>query len=146
MLIEKNDIPIVAMDFMNSVHFEDVEIINSLFELILRCENVFSDENILAIDEAFTQWIVHTKEHFRGEEIKMEEMRFAPYPFHKMEHDNALGLMDEIFKEWRQSRDIMVLKVYFIEELPQWFTQHIAGMDTVTAMFFKIGISPCSMR
>jgi hemerythrin len=63
-----------------------------------------------------------------------------------MEHDNALRLMDEIFKKWRQSRDIKVLKVYFIEELSQWFTQHIAGMDTVTAMFFKTGLSPCSMR
>ncbi len=32
MLINKNDLPLVAEDFMNDVHFEDVEIINNLYE------------------------------------------------------------------------------------------------------------------
>lgn len=34
MLIEINDIPVVAMDFMNEVHEEDVKIINDLFALV----------------------------------------------------------------------------------------------------------------
>ena len=38
MLINKNDLPLVAMDFMNDTHFEDVEIINELYKYILEYE------------------------------------------------------------------------------------------------------------
>ena len=35
MLINKDSLPLVAMDFMNNTHFEDVDIINELYEDIL---------------------------------------------------------------------------------------------------------------
>lgn len=38
MLIEKQNMPMVAMEFMNDVHGEDIDIINELFGLILDYE------------------------------------------------------------------------------------------------------------
>jgi hemerythrin len=145
MLIDKTDLPVVAMDFMNDVHEEDREIINELFELILTYENEATDTNKKNINVKYQQWTQHTIEHFHGEEVKMQELNFPPYPMHKGEHDNALVQMDAVFQEWDASSDIKVLKMYFIETLPSWLIQHIQTMDTVTASFFRTGLSPCSL-
>lgn len=145
MLLEKEDIPVVAMEFMNDVHAKDVEIINALFEVILKYEENPTSENKLLVDTHYQKWFEHTIEHFRGEEVQMQEKNFPPYAFHKSEHDNALQKMNLVFEQWQKSQDVQGLKQYFIEELPQWFIQHINSMDTVTASFLKTGLSPCSM-
>lgn len=141
MLISYTDIPQVEMDFMNEVHKEDVDIINTIFEHILAYDG--SEESAKIIDDLYTQWIEHTVNHFHNEEVKMQEMRFPPYLAHKGEHDRALQEMRELFSHWQQQRDIKVLKIYFIETLPAWLQTHISTMDTVTARFFATGQSPC---
>ena len=141
MLISWDEIPKVDMDFMNEVHKEDVNIINSIFEHILTYDG--SQERSAAIDKLYEEWIEHTVNHFHNEEIKMLEMRFPPYLAHKGEHDRALQEMRNIFVYWQQQRDIKALKIYFIETLPAWLHTHIATMDTVTARFFATGHSPC---
>jgi hemerythrin len=146
MLIDKQDMPIVAMEFMNEVHTEDIDIINELFELILQFEQNPSNEYKEILNKKYKEWYEHTVNHFKGEEVMMEEKNFPPYLIHKGEHDNALSIMDKVFTNWEKTNDIQVLKHYFIEELPQWLVQHIQSMDTITAMFFKTGLSPCSMH
>ncbi|MEA3353906.1 MAG: hemerythrin family protein [Campylobacterota bacterium] len=146
MLIDKENMPIVAMEFMNDVHSEDIDIINELFELILAYEKEPNKQNKQSLNQKYKEWFDHTVEHFKGEEIMMEQKQFPPYPFHKGEHDNALATMDNVFKKWEKTGDIQILKQYFIETLPAWLIQHIQSMDTVTAMFFKTGLSPCSMK
>lgn len=143
MLININNLPLVAMDFMNDVHKEDVQIINELNELILIYENNSNEINKKLIDEKYKQWFEHTINHFKGEEIQMQEKNFPPYMFHKGEHDYVLGIMDDVFKKWKETNDIDVLKNYIQNELPQWLENHIQSMDTVTAMFLKTGLSPC---
>ena len=146
MLIDKNELPMVAMDFMNEVHLEDVDIINELYERILAYEHTPTTENQEQIDQQYQLWFEHTVAHFKGEEIEMEERAFPPYMMHKGEHDKALAVMDELFRTWQTTRDINILKNYFTTTLPQWLTHHIQTMDTVTAMFFKTGMSPCSIH
>ncbi len=141
MLIDHSDIPQVDMDFMNEVHKEDVDIINTIFEHILDYDE--SEESAKIIDDHYNQWIEHTVVHFQNEEIKMQKMRFPPYLAHKGEHDRALQEMRNLFSHWQQQRDIKVLKIYFIETLPAWLQTHITTMDTVTARFFATGQSPC---
>ena len=143
MLIDKNELPMVAMDFMNEVHLEDVDIINELYEHILTYERNPNTSNQEQLDQQYQLWFEHTVAHFRGEEIEMEEQAFPPYMMHKGEHDKALSIMDELFRTWQRSRDINILKNYFTTTLPQWLTHHIQTMDTVTAMFLKTGMSPC---
>lgn len=145
MLLDKTQLPLVEMNFMNEVHFEDLDLINTLFEAVLAYEKEPNEANQKAVDDHYMIWHSHTVAHFSREEEKMQEMQFPPYPIHKNEHDNALSMMQGIFKKWQSSRDIKVIKFYMIEELPQWLVNHIATMDTVTAHFFKTGISPCSM-
>jgi hemerythrin len=141
MLIEPHEIPQVDMEFMNKVHQEDADIINNIFEHILQYDS--SKESIEAIDKLYEEWIAHTVNHFRNEEIKMQEIRFPPYLAHKGEHDRALQEMRDLFATWQRSRDIKTLKIYFIEILPAWLHTHISTMDTVTARFFATGQSPC---
>ena len=129
---------------MNRVHHEDVEIINKLFILILAYEQDTSNANEKAINIQYQHWYTHTIEHFRGEEIKMQELQFPAYPMHKYEHDKALDRMDSIFHLWQKEKDIVLLKTYLSGELPAWLSQHIQTMDTVTAHFFHSGVSPCS--
>jgi hemerythrin len=146
MLLDKKEMPIVAMDFMNEVHAKDVEIINALHELVLIYEKTPNEENKKKVLEFFREWFEHTIEHFRGEEVLMLEKKFPPYPMHKGEHDKALALMDDVYRNFEATSDIAALKYYLTQAVPQWFVQHIQSMDTVTAMFFKSGLSPCSMR
>ena len=144
MLIEKDELPLVTMNFMNETHNEDREIINEIFELILHYEKNPSQNNTENINVSYQKWFNHTVEHFNVEEEKMRELNFPPYTFHKGEHDKALELMHEVFSEWKESENIFILKRYFIEDLPLWLTQHIQSMDMVTAEFFATGKSPCS--
>jgi hemerythrin len=72
----------------------------------------------------------------------MIEKGFPPYAMHKGEHDRALEEMRRIFQEWQKTMDSSVLKIYLIEIVPLWLTNHIASMDTVTARFFDTGFSP----
>eukprot|EP01155_Anaeramoeba_flamelloides_P032871 Anaeramoba_flamelloidesa95277_16.p1 GENE.a95277_16~~a95277_16.p1 ORF type:complete len:147 (+),score=7.14 a95277_16:8-448(+) len=143
MLIDKNNLPLVAMDFMNDVHMEDVDIINELYDLVLKYEQNPLVENAQKIDTKYEEWFEHTVNHFKGEEIEMEQKGFPPFMVHKGEHDNALNVMDNIYKQWQTSRDITILKNYLGVTLPDWLTNHIQTMDTITAMFFKTGLSPC---
>lgn len=143
MLIDKNSLPLVSQEFMNDVHYEDVDIINSLHELILKYEKEPISENAELINNKYQEWTQHTINHFKGEEDKMLELRFPPYPMHKGEHENALAQMDYVYNQWNGSKDINILKDYICNTLPQWLTHHIQTMDTVTAMFFTTGLSPC---
>lgn len=145
MLIEKKNIPLVAMDFMNDVHKEDVEIINALYLCILDYEKDPKQNNAQTINEKYEEWYTHTRAHFKGEEQKMVEMDFPPYPMHKGEHNKAMQRMEEVLRHWNRSKDIQALKRYISTEVPAWLTHHIETMDTITAMFFSSGLSPCAL-
>lgn len=137
MLIDKNNLPLVAIEFMNQVHLEDVELINELYELILQVHKQPTPQNTAKLNEKYSQWFEHTINHFKKEEEKMLQLHFPPYPRHKGEHDRALALMETLYRQWNATNDINVLKDYFDKDLVPWLVQHIQTMDTVTAMFFK---------
>lgn len=145
MLMREKELPLVSMAFMNEVHKEDIAIINELFELVLSYEKEANSTNEMAITKKYIEWTKHTLAHFKGEEEKMLELNFPAYSMHKQSHDEALVKMDSVFSTWKNEKDVQALKIYLIEELPAWLTQHIETMDTVTAMFFNTGLSPCSI-
>lgn len=140
MLISHDDIPQVSQDFMNNTHSEEVDIINALFEEILHHEK--NKDNIDKIDSMYQEWIDHTVEHFTTEEVEMLEAQFPPFPMHKQAHDDALKQMNEVFDAWKESRDIKILKMYFIEVVPQWLMAHISTMDAITAQYIGGGMMP----
>ena len=140
MLISQEDIPQVSQDFMNNTHSEEVTLINALFEEILAYEKDKKDTN--TVDTMYQAWIDHTIEHFTTEEVEMIEADFPAFPMHKEAHDVALKQMHEVFDAWKKSREIKILKMYFIEAVPAWLIAHISTMDAMTANYIGGGMNP----
>ncbi len=143
MLIDKNTLPLVDMDNMNEVHFEDADIINTLSDLLDEYETKSNDELYIKINQQYERWFEHTINHFTNEEEMMLDKGFFAYPMHKNEHTNALYTMQDIYEQWKESKDINILKQYVQYDCIKWLINHIQTMDTVTARFLKTGISPC---
>lgn len=146
MLLNKTEIPTVAMDFMNKANIENVEIINELFELILTYEENPNDANKNLLNIKYNQWCNHTASYFKNEEAAMKEKDFPPHSFHQAEHDKTLSIMNNLFDQWQKTNDIQILKKYFEIKLPKWLTYHVQTMDTITAVYLKTGFTPCSMK
>lgn len=144
MLIDKNNLPLVAEDFMNDVHYEDVDIINELHTKAVIFKENTTEENKQELIACYEKWFDHTVKHFKGEEAMMLQLRFPPYMMHKGEHDRCLEYMDYILKNFQSNNDIEVVLAYLEVDLLNWLINHIQTMDTVTANFFKTGMSPCS--
>lgn len=142
MLIDKNNLPLVNMDFMNKIHFEDVELINDLFENILAYEKDNSNEKFEVVKTQYKKWQKHTINHFNTEEIEMRDRDFFAYHCHKEEHESNLYEIEAIWKNFEETKDIEKLKSYIQDDLVNWLLNHIQTMDTVTAKFFKTGKSP----
>lgn len=137
MLVEKEKLPLVAMDFMNEVHFEDADLINRLYETIVACEQNSNAKNHEDLAEVFQTWYNHTVEHFANEEKQMQEKRFPPFPIHKSEHDQSLEQMQQVWQHWQKEQDIVFLKKYLENYVSHWLMQHIQTMDTMTALYLK---------
>ena len=127
-MIDFDLVPKVAVDEMNCVHGEEVALLNTL-ELQLDAQDTE------AIEKTLDSMLEHTRGHFANEERLMQEVRFPPYMIHKSEHTRALNEMDNVIMDWRTRKDDQLLRSYFLETIPQWLTQHIASMDTMTAQF-----------
>lgn len=145
MLIDKNNLPLVDAEFMNNTHFEDVDLINKIYENIEIFEKNNSNENFENLKSTYKEWINHTVKHFLTEEEEMQKRGFFAYPFHKGEHDRNIEDIKAVWIDFEENRDIEALKNYIEYDLINWLVNHIRSMDTVTARFFNTGMSPCSM-
>lgn len=146
MLIDKNNLPLVDAEFMNNTHFEDVDLINKIYENIEIFEKNNSNENFENLKSTYKEWINHTVKHFLTEEEEMQKRGFFAYPFHKGEHDRNIEDIKAVWIDFEENRDIEALKNYIEYDLINWLVNHIRSMDTVTARFFKTGMSPCGMH
>ncbi|RLA72585.1 MAG: hemerythrin [Epsilonproteobacteria bacterium] len=127
--IKYSDLPLVSLDTMNEVHFEEVAMINTLLGQL---EN---NADFDTISNSLEMLLVHMQEHFSGEEKMMLEARYPTYRLHKGEHDKILNEARYIAMEWRNRRETEQLREYFEEDIAQWLDQHIKAMDTPMAEF-----------
>jgi hemerythrin len=125
-------IPQVALDFMNTVHCEELTLVQSISGLI----GAKSPDNS-KISELLEQWVTHTEQHFERENRYMQEYRFPAYPVHANEHDAALEQIRQVQQQWNQQQDIESLKQYIQNDWPAWFNNHISTMDFITAQFLS---------
>lgn len=65
MFINKESVPVIALDSMNDVHFEEVEMLNAFYDQ-LKDENTTFTE----LKPQFDAIVQHTIDHFAGEEEK----------------------------------------------------------------------------
>lgn len=133
-VLEYEDIPQVAMDAMNDVHREELDIVNKIHSAIL-------DKNKERISQLCQQWLEHTEAHFDKENTMMEKYSFPAYHCHRGEHVEALQDLQSIIQDWNDKQDIDVLSSYVRDSWPQWYINHISTMDMVTSAFIKQRIS-----
>ena len=129
-------VPLVALDSMNETHFEEIELINQLGDLIVAGLN--GEDNDSSIDEKIDEWLEHTRLHFESENRLMLDNGFPAYPVHSSEHERVLEQMESISGQWKSSRNLDPLAEYLFVTWPSWFENHVKTMDAVTAQFLKI--------
>ncbi len=134
-VLEKEFIPQVELDFMNNTHFEEIKMVKELGELINTFLSNKDPQTQQAISQKLVSWQSHTLAHFDRENKLMQETDFPAYPVHKNEHDLALERTNEIVKAWNDNQDIELLEDYTFTLWPKWFEQHVNTMDMITAKF-----------
>ena len=107
---------------MDQTHVEFVDAYNRLLSL--------SGAELLA---AMDDFIVHTVEHFDQENRWMELIGFPGC--HKAEHDRVLAVCRDVRK--RMERGDTALGRQLIQELPVWFDNHVATMDSALASYIQ---------
>ena len=130
-MINKSDLSLISNDEINSIHLEEVEILNSLISL------VNNGKNSEAITSTFEQFINHMQEHFAYEEGLMKDAGYAMYSIHQAEHYKVLNEARYNFMDWNSAKDIDRLCEYFSEDLVAWYDQHVDAMDKPMADFLR---------
>ncbi|HIE58463.1 MAG TPA: hemerythrin [Persephonella sp.] len=128
MLLKKEELPVVPKDEMNEIHYEEVDIINDLY-------NCAINENLEKTKEYLEEFINHIEDHFSFEEELMEQNEFFAYPIHKMEHDNVLSRIYNIKKQFEETNDTKVIAKFLENEFVPWLINHLNTMDMATASF-----------
>lgn len=134
-MIDKSDIPTVAMPFMQATHMEEVALLNELYLLFEAYE---AGQHVPDLAEKIEALSSHTDAHFKREEESMVALGFPPYPIHKQAHDDYLNDFNAVLADWRSSGDLAALMLFLKETTPAWMIQHISTMDVVTANFFAM--------
>lgn len=133
MLIDKTQVPEVAVASMHETHLREVDLINALHELIQQKRaGIPVDDALTASIDEFES---HVVQHFAGEEQLMRDTGFPAYPVHKGEHERVLTHIRQHTLAWREASDLEPLAVYLETIHPQWAHNHIATMDMMTAFF-----------
>jgi hemerythrin len=127
-MLDFNQLPTVALDFMNKDHQEVVDIYNQVERdyKLLDVDSVIA--GILQIQE-------HCIQHFAHEELEMKTYDFPPYQVHKQEHDRVLMDIDMVVKQLQNHRMLSKISGYIEHAFPSWFSHHLATMDKMTAEF-----------
>ena len=128
-MIKRNDIPLVSLNTMNEVHFEEVEILNTLLVQL----NDKADFETLS--KSLEELLAHMQEHFASEEKIMQEVQYPSFRMHKADHDKVLNETRYAEMEWRNRKEMDALREYLAEDIVPWLDQHIKAMDTPMADF-----------
>jgi hemerythrin len=131
---ERENLPQVALDFMNSDHAEAARLIARL-EALTGVQQADSYDRS-AIAQALQALVEHTRAHFAHEEREMQRTGFPALSCHAGEHERVLGQMEQVHRHWHAAGDVGHLREY-VTLLPHWLLNHIATMDTVTADFIS---------
>lgn len=132
-------LPQVALDFMNTVHNEELNLVSTLLAQLEK------QANELQITEQLAEWVKHTQSHFERENFLMQEYAFFAYPMHSAEHAQALQQLLAVQDAWIKLADREALGCY-LQTWRQWLQQHIASMDFVTAQFLSQFSLPNEVR
>ena len=127
-MIDKENLPRVNNEAINEIHLEEVDMLNTL-------SNIIDKQDTDAITSQIQLLVEHMQKHFSFEEGLMKDKSYPMYTIHQADHNKVLSETRYILMDWRNARDIERLKEYFQDELITWLDQHIKAMDTPMAEF-----------
>ena len=127
-MIDFNQLPKVALDFMNAEHQEVVDIYN-------RVERDYRDQNVDAVIIGILEIKNHCINHFAHEEQAMRTYQFPPFQVHKQVHDQVLMEINMVLQQLQSHRKLSKVSGYIEHAFPSWFSHHLATMDKITAEF-----------
>ncbi len=132
MLIDPEQLPRLAVPFMNEDHRQEARLINEAAD---RLEELrLGKAGVAQVNAAIDTLYAHSREHFTREETAMMEASFPATSFHQAEHVRILGELGEAQRRFQESGNGDELAAY-LESFPSWFEQHITSMDSVTARY-----------
>ncbi len=136
-VLETSTIPRVDLDFMNHTHFEEVEMVEQVGQLVKAFQDgtTHSEKQLADITAALEDWVQHTQEHFKRENTLMLDTGFPAYPTHSGEHEKVMVEMQAVANHWKENSDIDTLAEYVFSLWPEWFNAHVNSMDMMTAKF-----------
>ncbi len=130
------NIPSVCIGFMNQTHQEEVEVVNSLMEMVK--SRLSGKQNDTEILRQLMYWLEHTQAHFSRENELMRETGFPAFPVHSQEHEIALNRIQTVIDKWQENKDIELLQDFVFNLWPNWFVTHLNTMDKVTAEYARM--------
>ena len=128
MLINKELLPLVDMDFMNETHFEDVDLINELHQSIVTYAKDSSNENFEILKLQYKNWQNHTINHFKTEEDLFIKYKYPEYSIHKKEHDDFIAYVESVNLLNIDDNQKQFLKE-LLGKIVQWVFKHIITTD-----------------
>ncbi len=114
----------LGFDPMDKTHREFVDHVNAL--------SMASDADLPAQLDAF---LAHTEAHFAQESKWMHASGFPPIHCHETEHEKVLEVMREV-RAHVAAGDLELGRV-LAREMPGWFAEHAATMDTALANWMR---------
>lgn len=130
-LVNIEDIVHLDVEAMQNTHEEEIIMLNEIDEIATKFETDETLKDIL--EEKIEAYVDHVIDHFENEERLMLVNNFGAYSMHKSEHDKVLKRFDEAYIPWKKEGDIWGM-VKFLRSTTTWIKEHIAAMDTVTAL------------
>jgi hemerythrin len=132
MLIDPDQLPHLAVPFMNEDHAQEARLVNAAAEELdaFRGGKVGADRVKAALEALY----VHTRAHFAREEAAMMDASFPAFSYHQAEHVRILGELGEAERRFAEGGAAEELSAY-LATLPPWLDQHIRSMDAVTARY-----------
>ncbi len=129
MLLSKERIPQVALMEMNEIHFDEIELLNELYDAIKR------DEDLDKVKKLFEDFLADVQYHLEFENNAMKETGFFAYPMHRAEHQMRLDELAQVKAKFDQTEDPNVIADYLENKFVPWLITHVPTMDTVTAQY-----------
>ncbi len=121
-ILDWNDAMKRGLAFQDADHEHAVALMNAM----QRCDDD-------ALPALFAEHAQHLAEHLARENELMERTGFFAKEVHMGEHARVLEEVAAMQAKL-DAGDIATVRAYVTDTLPNWFTNHLQTMDTMTAM------------
>ena len=129
-MIDKTKLPTVGYDDMNTMHYEEADLINDLLAKIEKG----SDSEVTSAVEAL---LAHMQKHFEYEENMLKNRGFGMFDIHRSDHNRIMGETRMAYMNWRNFKEREALREFIEDEFMEWLNLHIQAMDSVAADFLS---------